>query len=76
MPTSVPPHSLESALAYVQDGGRLAIPTAYRITIIEQKHVDSFTKAGTWLLKEDGDGYRLKMGKGSVYILPGQLQFA
>lgn len=73
---SVPPRSLGAALAHIEAGGRLVVPTATRVTWIDRKTVDRFAKVGAWLLKEEGDGYRLRSGKGSVYLLPGQLCFA
>ena len=71
----VPARSLAEALAYVAKGGRLVVRTAYRATVIDQKVVKSFAKAEAWLLKEEGSGYRLRSGRGSVYLLPGQLEF-
>lgn len=73
---AVPPKSLTMALAHVDAGGRLIVPTYTRCTVIDAKTVARFAKAGAWLLKEDGEGYRLRSGKGSVYLLPGQLRFA
>lgn len=71
----VPPASLEAALAHVAAGGVLAVPSATRWIVIDQKTVRKFQAAGAWLLKEDGNGYRVRQGKKSVYILPGQLQY-
>jgi hypothetical protein len=34
-----------------------------------------FEKAGAWLLKEDGDGYRMASGRSSVYLFAGQLRY-
>ena len=72
----VPPNSLDAALAHVAAGGRLAVPTATRVTWIDRKTVDAFDRAGAWLLKPEGDGYRLRSGKSSVFLFPGQLCFA
>lgn len=74
--TAVPAKSLTAALAHIAAGGRLVIATMTRVTVIDRKVVAKFEKAGAWLLKEDGDGYRLRSGKGSVYLFPGQLKFA
>lgn len=74
--TSVPPKSLDAALAHVRAGGRLAVPTAWRCTIIDAKVLTRFEKAGEWLLKEEGDGYRMRSRRGSVYLFAGHLQFA
>ena len=73
MPQPVPPKSLAIALAHLKAGGRICIPTHTRTTVIEQKHIAAWDKHGKPLLREDGDGYRLRSGKGSVYLFPGQL---
>lgn len=73
--TPVPPKSLAAALEFVARGGRLVIPTYARVTIIRQRDIDKWAKIGRPLLREDGDGYRLASGKGSVYLLPGQLAY-
>ena len=72
--TSVPPRSLEKALTFVRAGGRLCVRTAIRITVIDAKVLARFERAGEWLLKEEGESYRLRSGLGSVYLLPGQLE--
>lgn len=72
--TPIPSHSLDTALNHCKQGGRLVIATCTRTTVIEQKHITRWDKSGKPLLREDGDGYRLRMGRGSVYLLPGQLK--
>jgi hypothetical protein len=72
----VPADSLDAALEHVRKGGRLVIPTYTRCTVIDRRCLERFEKAGAWLLKAEGRGYRMRSGKGSVYLLPGQLQFA
>jgi hypothetical protein len=72
----VPPKSLDKAIAHVRAGGRLYIATATRITIIDKKALARFEAVNEWLLKEDGNGYRIRRGgrgKGSDYLFPGQL---
>lgn len=73
---SVPPKSLEAALAHVRNGGRLVVPTMTRVTVIDARCLARWEKAGITLLRESGDGYRMASGKSSVYLLPGQLRFA
>lgn len=73
---AVPAKSLEAAITHVRAGGRLIVPTYYRCYVIDQKVLARFERVGEWLLKEDGDSYRMRQGKGSVYLLPGQLRFA
>jgi hypothetical protein len=73
---SVQPHSLDKALEHVRNGGILTVPSYTRWIVIDKKTLGRFEKSGEWLLKEEGDGYRLRQGKGSVYILPGQLLYA
>lgn len=70
----VPPKSLREALAHVYRGNRLCVTTYARVIVIDKKCVDKFTKACQAVLREDGDGYRLAQGRGSVYLLPGQLK--
>lgn len=70
----VDPNKADEALEFVRNGGRLVVRTALRTIIIDQKTVRAFDKAAQWLLKAEGDGYRLKSGKRSFYLLPGQLE--
>jgi uncharacterized protein YqjF (DUF2071 family) len=72
---SVPPRQAAQALDYVRQGGRLVVATPLRVTLIDRKALKRFEKAGAWLLREEGEGYRLRNGKGSVYLLPGQLAY-
>ena len=76
MRESVPPKSLQAALEHVKSGGTLIIPTYTHCTVINQRVVDRFAKSGAWLLREDGDGYRIKRGKSSDYVVPGLLKYA
>ena len=72
----VPPKSLEAAIEHVRAGGELLVPTYTRCTVIDRKVLQRFERAGAWLLREEGDGYRLRSGKTSVYLFPGQLKYA
>ena len=71
---SVPPRSLDLALDHVRKGGRLCVRTCTRVIPIDQKTLVRFERVGAWLLKESGDGYRLRQGNSSVFVLPGQLE--
>ena len=71
----VPPKALEAALGHVRAGGTLLVPTYTRCTVIDQRALGRFERAGEWLLKEEGDGYRMRSGRKSVYLLPGQLKY-
>ena len=71
---SVPPKSLDAALDHVRAGGTLYVATYARMTIIDAKVLARFEKANAWLLKEEGGGYRMRQGRNSVYLLPGQLK--
>ena len=71
----VPPKSLDLALAHLREGGELLVPTYTRTTLIDRKVLERFERAGAWLLREDGDGYRLRSGRKSVYLFPGQLKY-
>ena len=72
---AVPPKSIEAVFTHIESGKSVYIPTYTRCTVITKKTLDKFRKVGAWLLKEDGDGYRMQTGKSSVFILPGQLKF-
>jgi hypothetical protein len=72
----VPSKSLAQAIAYVRGGGRLVVPSYARTILIDAKVLARFEAAGEWLLKEEGEGYRLRQGRSSVYVLPGQLCYA
>jgi len=74
--TPVPPKSLTQALAHVRNGGRLLIPTYTRCTVIDAKCLARWEAAGCKdLLREEGNGYRMRTGRSSVFILPGQLRY-
>lgn len=70
----VPPKSLAIALDHIKRGGRLCVPTYTKVTVITAKHIAQWDNAGKPLLREENDGYRMRVGKGSVYLIPGQLK--
>lgn len=73
--TPVPHGRLDAALGHVERGGRLVVRTATKTTVISRRTLLSFRRSGHWLLKETDDGgFRLRSGKGSVYLFPGQLE--
>ncbi len=72
--TNVPPKSLDKALAHIAQGGRLLVPSYTKSILIDAKAVARFERAGVPILREEGNGYRLTQGRGSVYLLPGQLK--
>ena len=71
---AAPPHSLNSLLAHVRNGGKLGIYTYTGATEIDARCLARFEAAGEWLLREDGNGYRIHRGRHSDYLLPGQLK--
>jgi hypothetical protein len=75
MNNSVPAKSIDAVFKHLENGGTVYIATYTRCTVITKKTLDKFRKAGAWLLKEDGDGYRMQTGKSSVYLMPGQLKY-
>lgn len=70
----VPPKSLAVALAHVAAGGRLLVPSYTRAIVIDGRCLARWDRAGLALLTEDGDGYRLRQGRGSVYLYRGLLK--
>lgn len=71
----VPPKSLDAAIQFLRDGGRLVIPTYTRVTVLDARALAKYEAAGLPLLREEGDGYRLQQGRGSVYLFAGQLRY-
>jgi len=70
---SVKPHKVNEVLDFIRSGGVVYVATYARVTVIYKKCLKRFEKDNYWLIREDGDGYRLRQGKGSVYLFPGQL---
>lgn len=73
---ALPSRSLQLALDHIRNGGKLILPTYTRCTVIDAKVLAKFEKVGAWLLKEDGEGYRLRSGRSSVYVFSGQFKLA
>ena len=71
----VAPHHLAEALDYVRGGGRLVVATAYQRTVITPKVLASWERDGDWLLKEEGEGFRLRRGRKSEFVLAGYLRY-
>lgn len=71
----VPPHCLDLAVAHLEAGGSLVVATCTRATLIKLKHWKQWQEIGRPLLREEGDGFRMAQGKGSVYLTPGTLRF-
>ncbi len=72
---SVPPKSIDVIFKHLESGKNLHVHTYVKNIIITKKTLENFRRSGGWLLKEEGDGYRMQNGKSSVYLLPGQLKF-
>ena len=75
MASKVPAKSIDAVFNHLEKGHCVYVSTYTRCTVITKKTLDKFRAAGAWLLKEEGDGYRMQSGKSSVYLLPGQLMF-
>ncbi len=71
---AAPAKSLDSLLDHVRNGGKLGVYTYSRTTEIDARCLARFEAAGEWLLREDGDGYRIRRGRHSDYLFPGQLK--
>lgn len=71
-----PTKSLDYVLAHIRAGGVAYVATYARYIPIDAKCLAKWEAAGIPLLREDGDGYRMRQGKGSVYLLPGQLKLS
>lgn len=58
----------EEIIRAVKGGKKLLIKSYTRPMVIDSKCVNKWEASGYTLLKDDGDGYRLSQGKGSVYL--------
>ncbi len=72
---AVPPKSLNAIFSHLEGGGKVYVHTYIKNIVITKKTLEKFRSVGAWMLKEEGEGYRLQSGKGSVYLLPGQLKY-
>lgn len=67
--------NLDQALDYVRAGrARLVLATYTHITLISKRSLASFEADGGWMIRREDSGFRMKSGKGSVYVLPGYLK--
>lgn len=71
----VAPKALAEGLAWLEAGHRLYVATYAKTIMITPATMAKYVKAGTWLLKEEGNGYRLHTGRKSLCLLPGQLKY-
>ncbi|BCM86729.1 hypothetical protein [Methylobacterium indicum] len=71
----VPANNLSQVREYIDKGGRLVVLTCLKFIVIDRKVLRRFERAGAWILKGAGEGYRLRQGQGSVYLLPGLLEY-
>jgi len=72
---SVGPNRAEEIKDFLRKGGRVYIGgSAYQAAILDRKVIRRFDKAGAWFLKAEGNGYRMQRGRGTVYLVPGQLR--
>lgn len=71
---SVAPGQAEQVLAEMRNGTRFVVRTAMRVVVLDAKVLARFEAAGCWLLKNEGNGYRVRTGKTSVYLIAGQLE--
>lgn len=67
-----PSHALDAILEHIRAGG-----SVYEVTHTKRNHIDKstlerFERAGQWILKEDGTGYRWRTGKSSVWVSAGK----
>lgn len=71
----VPANAMGAIEGHLGAGGELFVPSVSRPLRITPKAYAGWAKAGQPLLRPEGEGYRMRQGKGSVYLLPNQLRF-
>ena len=73
MKTHIMPHELPKVLDFLRKGGTIILPTYTRCTVITQKTIDAWQRIGKPFLREDGNGYRMMVGrKSSVHVFAGE----
>lgn len=75
-PGVVQPSEVDAAIAHVRAGGLLVVPSNERWIIIDRKCLAKFEKIGVTILRAEGNGFRLRQGRGSLFLFAGQLFFA
>jgi len=72
----VPPNSMPDVDAHIKAGGALGVTNNYNaMSTISGKLYNQWANAGKPLFKPEGDGYRMRSGKSSVYLFPSQLRY-
>lgn len=74
--TQVQANEIAKINSHIARGGKIMIGTAVRWTRIDTKAVKAWEKAGYTLLKEEGEGYRMRQGKKSAYLFTNQMFYA
>lgn len=66
----MPSGALAAIVDHLRAGGVAIVPCpgAGRVIRLDARALARFERAGAWLLRESGDGYRLRQGRGSVYL--------
>lgn len=70
----IPPGQVNEALQHIRQGGRLLVLNVFRCVVLDKRALSRSEKSGAKMLTQQGKGFRLQMGKASVYVLPGQLR--
>lgn len=75
MQKAINPDELAAALAVVHSGsGELYLTNLYNhARPLQSKVLKSWDEIGKPLLRPDGTGFRMRVGKSSVFLFPGQL---
>ena len=71
----VPSDAMDAIEAHMTAGGELGIGGGYRFATITNAAYRSRTDSGDWYVKPEGAGYRVRQGRKSVYLFPGQLRW-
>lgn len=77
-PNARPAKNARDAIDHIKSGGIAFVATYTRTTRIDAKCLAKFEEAGYTLLRDDADGcgIRMKSGRSSVYLFPGQLMLS
>jgi hypothetical protein len=73
---TAPAKSAERIKAFLRAGGRAEVRTYLTVTTIDGRTLLRFESVGAYLLRDEGEGYRMQRGNSSVYLMPGQLKIS
>jgi hypothetical protein len=67
------PRMADALMGHIRAGGIVVMPSNEGNRIFDRRCLDRAEKAGLQLFKESGEGYRVRIGRGTVYAFHSML---